>query len=324
MPLKTPSFWSKKGVIPWLLSPVSWIYYAGHRINTVYKTPYKAPVPILCIGGIVAGGSGKTPTLQALLSLLQKDGLTQSPVIVMRGYGGKKRSPHLVSPAKDSWKDVGDEALLHAQHGLVIVSKNRKEGIIHALGTLKPDVILLDDGLQNNSVSKTLSFLVIESDYGLGNGKIIPAGPLREPWEDAISKADAVILIGHGSFIPATDKPIFRINRRIQTNHLDKNTSYVAFAGIGRPNKFKQSLTEAGLSIHAFQAFSDHHVFTAKDLDQLLDRAKNHPLITTEKDYVRLPPDFQKNVAAVPVSMFFEEPEQIISFIKTRLMGLKP
>jgi tetraacyldisaccharide 4'-kinase len=324
MPIKTPSFWTKKGFFSTLLLPLSSLYYMGHKINNAVKTPYAPPIPTLCIGGIVSGGSGKTPVLQALLPLLKDNAITQSPVIVMRGYGGRNRSPHRVSLASDTWKNVGDEALLHARNCPVIVAKNRKKGVEYVVRNNLSDLVLLDDGLQNNSVTKTLSFLVLESDYGLGNGYMIPAGPLREPWSDAIDKADAVILIGHGNFIPQTDKPVFKASRMMKTSHLNKGLSYFGFAGIGRPSKFKDGLVESGLDINGFEGFPDHHPYTASDLRHLLDRANGRHLITTEKDYVRLPNDFKQNISTVPLVMAFDQPARLVSFIKERLSCVKP
>ncbi len=308
MPLKTPAFWQEKGWQAKLLLPLSWIYLLGHKIRTKLAKPYTSRLPVLCIGGVVAGGSGKTPATHAVIAFIREHGIFNNPVILTRGYGGKLKGPTIVDPIVHSAADIGDESFIHSAHAPTIVSRNRAAGarLAEAMGA---DIIIMDDGLQNTSLTKTASILVLGS---IGNGYMLPAGPLREPLKDALSKAAMIFETAdtHMYFGQPSTKTVLQI---ISSHDLSK--SYVGFAGLGNPEKFERTLIENGFHVRDFISFPDHHPYSESDLKKLTEVAGSATLITTEKDSVRLPASFQAEV--LQVSMAFEKPQEIINLLKS-------
>lgn len=298
MQLKAPSFWAHRGVVARLLLPFSCLYLAIHKLKTKLAKPYKSAVPVLCIGGVVAGGSGKTPVVHAIIALIRENALFENPVILTRGYGGALKGPTLVDLSVHTAKDVGDEATLHASHAPTIVSRDRAQGAILA-AMMDADVIVMDDGLQNSSLEKTMSFLVLDRQ-GLGNNYILPAGPLREPLQDAESRCALVI-----------DKT----NIRIVSDH-NKAKSYYGFAGLGRPAKFQRTLEENGFTLAGFTAFADHHTYTAIDIERLKISAKGARLITTEKDFVKIPAQFHNDIDVLRIVHDLDSPTIILDHLK--------
>lgn len=312
MPRKAPAFWQEDGIAAKLLCPLSCLYLMGHKIKWSLAKPYKSPVPVFCIGGITAGGSGKTPTLHAFLDLIQQHNLYKNPVILLRGYGGTVTEPTIVDPSRHNYTDVGDEALLHAARAITIVSPNRAAGAKLA-ESIAADIILMDDGLQNNTLEKTASVLVIDDGQGLGNGHVLPAGPLRERLSDVLPRITAIVQIGTAPI--DADKPI------LQASILPQFTptigyDYFGFSGIGRPEKFRQTLLSQGLALSGFVPFADHHPYTEADIISLKALAGNNILITTEKDFVRIPPSLRDNIQTLPITMTFNNPDQAIALLK--------
>ncbi|PZP54777.1 MAG: tetraacyldisaccharide 4'-kinase, partial [Micavibrio aeruginosavorus] len=207
-----------------------------------------------------------------------------------------------------------------------IVSKNRYAGGMLAQN-IEADLIVMDDGMQNYSLSKDITFCVVDGIMGFGNGAVVPQGPLRQPLEDGYALSDAFIIIGEdeqnlGAKLPA-DKPVFQATLKVKSHfNLSKQQPYIAFCGIGFPQKFETSLKKEGLNIVDFKSFGDHHGYTPKDIVDLgnLASAKSARLITTEKDYARLP-DFFRNqfVDVLPVEIVFENPDAVSDFIKEKL-----
>lgn len=299
MPLKTPSFWARRGLVARLLLPLSFLYVAVHKLKTKLAKPYKSTVPVLCIGGVVAGGSGKTPVVHAILALIRGHALFENPVILTRGYGGDLMGPTLVDLSVHTAREVGDEAILHAAHAPTIVSRDRAQGAILA-SMMDADVIIMDDGLQNTSLEKNMSFLVLDKQ-GLGNFYLLPAGPLREPLEDAEAKCALVI-----------DKTAIRV----VSDH-NKAKSYYGFAGLGRPEKFKRTLEGNGFTLAGFTAFADHHAYTAKDVERLKALAHGARLITTEKDFVKIPAEFHSDIDVLQIVHEFEDTSVILDHLKS-------
>ncbi len=309
---KAPSFWKKNGAASALLSPLSCVYYIAHRIKWALTKPYKAKVPVVCIGGIVAGGSGKTPTIHAVLNLMTFDNLYQKPVVLLRGYGGSYKGPLVVDPQKHTYRDVGDEALLHAAMTTTIISADRAAGakLAEEIGA---DLILMDDGLQNNSLVKDFSLLVIDGTQGLGNGKLLPAGPLREPLSDALPRVAAIVQIGEGDM--PYKKPIFQAIVTAKTIP-DKTKPYFGFAGIGDPYKFKKKLVDLGLKVEGFLPYADHHPYIDADILCLKEMAAHRTLITTAKDYVRIPVSLRDGIEILPIELTFKTPDAVIQMLK--------
>jgi tetraacyldisaccharide 4'-kinase len=230
-------------------------------------------------------------------------------VFLSRGYGGRVRGPVQVNPARHSAAEVGDEPLLLAAHGTTIVARDRAAGARLA-DSLSADVIVMDDGFQNFQLAKDLALVVVDAAAGFGNGRLVPAGPLREPVAQGVARADAIVLVGEGSqsFAPFAG-PVLRALLVPTAPDALRGRNVVAFAGIGRPEKFFQTLRETGAHVVAAQSFPDHHRFAASELLALRRTAgkTGAVLVTTEKDFVRLDPDARKHVVPVSVHAVFTD-----------------
>jgi tetraacyldisaccharide 4'-kinase len=269
---------------------------------------------VICIGNLVAGGSGKTPTALALMALIREQGLAQNPCFLTRGYGGRLEGPVFVS--SQSYEEVGDESLLLARVAPVIVAKERTKGAALAARS-GHDLIVMDDGFQNPALHKDASFVVVDGRTGFGNGYLIPFGPLRECVSDGLARANAIIKIG-GETSLHTAKTVMNAHIEAQSD-LPPGTKVFAFCGLGQPEKFRQSLLEQGYEIAGFKSFADHHPYTVAEVKNLHAEAFQHKahLITTEKDVCRLPS--AENIHVLRIRLVFDHPEEIIS----QLQGIK-
>lgn len=321
MGVRAPLFWFKEeSVLSKCLAPLACAYQAGANLHKKYTgVAYKSSLPVICIGNVVSGGAGKTPAVQAIVDLLRKEGIFINPAILLRGHGGKISGPSLVVPQAHNAAEVGDEALLHAGHAQTIVAKKRDLGArLAELGG--NDLIVMDDGLQNYTLKKDISFLVFDTDQGLENSKTLPAGPLREPLDQALKKVQAIIKLGEPPlpFDPAM--PVFKaaIEPREGVDFLNP---VIAFAGIGRPEKFFQTLEKSGANIIESISFADHHSYSEKEIVFLIEKANKAgaDLYTTEKDYVRLPPSLQDQIKTMPVHMVFANQSALLDFLSARL-----
>lgn len=322
MPLETPAFWYRKdSAATAMLTPLSAIYLAGHRLRQKLARPYRSSLPVLCVGNIVAGGSGKTPAVLALLDVIRNGGMAKDPCILTRGYGGKLKGPTQTDPQIHNFRDVGDEALLLARQAPVLVSADRAAGA-RAAELQGADLILMDDGFQNPGLVKTCSFLVVDSMSEFGNGCLLPAGPLREPLSEALARANGCILVGDGP-VPKelADTPVFRAHITAHIKDSCFSGDFFAFAGLGRPEKFKKTLEDSGVHVTGWKSFADHHPYTEKDMRTLTALAanKNAQLLTTEKDLVRIPETFRDRVRAFPIAMVFEDSEGIRDFLSRHI-----
>lgn len=317
MTFKTPDFWYQ----PWdklpplvhMFAPLGRLYgYAG-TLRARFIKPYKARIPVICIGNIVAGGSGKTPTALALMKLIKQYGIAKNPCFLTKGYGGRIEGPVFVS--QQPYEDVGDESLLLARVAPVIVAKDRQKGAWLA-ETSGHDLIVMDDGFQNPSLHKDISFVVVDGRTGFGNGYLIPFGPLRESVANGLARAKAIIKIGgETSLHTATAVLHARIDAACD---LAPGTKVFGFCGLGQPEKFRQSLIDAGLDVAGFKIFSDHHPYTTaetKDLHAAAFQHKAH-LITTEKDLCRLPS--AENIHILKIKLVFENPDEVLAHIAVK------
>ena len=239
-----------------LLAPLGIAWDAASRLRRAVARPYRAPVPVICVGNLVAGGSGKTPVVLALAASIATTGLTIA--VVTRGYGGRLGGPLRVDPAEHDADAVGDEALLIAGSAPCWVSRDRAAGVREAVAT-GAGAILLDDGFQNPSVAKDLSLVVVDSEYGFGNGRVMPAGPLREPVAPGLARADAIVLIGDAPApreLGAVSCPTLRAALEPVNGERFAGARLAAFAGIGRPDKFFATLRRLGANLIATQSFA--------------------------------------------------------------------
>lgn len=326
--LKTPAFWYKeKSLTATLLSPLSYVYAAADACvrATKARATIRSKLPVICIGNLTSGGAGKTPTAIALRKLIIENAIALDPVFLTRGYGGSVNGPERVKAdgAASSW---GDEALLLARHGMAIKSSDRAQGAKLA-EKHNHDLIIMDDGAQNPSLHKDIIFTVINGQDGFGNGKLLPAGPLRTSLESGFEMSNAFIIVGEDKHnIKETlpqDKPLFHAQLEADiTQTINKETPYIAFAGIARPERFLSTLKECGLNIIDFVDFADHHSFTASDIATLEKQAaeKGARLITTEKDFVRLSHRTTlEHIDVLPVKIRFSDEKALGTFIKKTL-----
>jgi tetraacyldisaccharide 4'-kinase len=310
--MKAPSFWYKDpGLLAGLLLPLTFIYKFLTLLKRATSKPYRATVPVICIGNLTVGGTGKTPTVIALAQRLITQGY--NPSIVSRGYGGSQKGPLKVNEQIHKFNDVGDEPLLLSSIAPTWVAKNRRLGIIAAVKQ-GANIILLDDGFQNKKIYKDISIVTVDAYRGFGNGLLLPAGPLREPIYSGLSTANFLISIGddesHKNFINklSLERTPTIISGRlapIKTGMDWKNLSVFAFAGIGNPEKFFLTLRNLGAKVVNTIALSDHQIFDKKLLLRLETESIeiNAQLVTTEKDAIRLPHEFRKKVLSLPVRL---------------------
>ncbi len=319
--MKAPRFWYRPpGWQSALLKPLAklWTWGAERRQR---QAGIKSDVPVVCVGNLTVGGTGKTPTVIALLQSL--DDLAVH--VVSRGYGGSAVGPLRVDPEQHSADLVGDEPLLIAQFGPVWVAKSREQGVAAAQAS-GAELIIFDDGFQNPAVQKDLSIVVVDAKTVFGNRRVMPAGPLREPIDVGLARADAVLLIGSAKDrSSAADKipftgPIAEAQiQPLQTGMDWADTPVIAFAGIGHPEKFFETLDSLGAKIIDRHAFADHAAYRSDLLGRLSRQAKatGAQLVTTEKDAVRLPDAFRRNVIALPVRLEFTGETDLVTRVRT-------
>lgn len=314
--MKTPGFWQDKNLVSDLLLPFGIIYNLVTRLNILFSKPRKTDRPVICIGNLTAGGTGKTPVAVSLAAILQK--LGRKPFFVSRGYGGTLKNV-IVDPQKHSAAEVGDEPLLLSRQAPVVVNPDRYAAAQKAV-TAGADIILMDDGFQNPGLHKDLSFLVFDGGFGYGNGRGIPAGPLRESLHDGLKRAQAVIIIGkdrHNLAQKFSFLPIFKGTVTAQKPS-STNRRAIAFAGIGRPQKFYDSMKEQGFELLKTVDFPDHHQYSAEELNLLIKEADQHQaaLYTTAKDFVKIPAELQKHFQVLEIEIRWEKQDELEKFLK--------
>ena len=305
--MRAPEFWRHDGLMAAILSPLSaiWRHRTASRMRRTQ--PENVGVPVICIGNAVAGGAGKTPVAMSVADRLLMHGA--KPHFLSRGYGGTTTETTLVDPSRHSASDVGDEPLLLARHAPTWVAQNRVAGARAAVSA-GAEILVLDDGFQNPSLQKDISILVVDGGYGFGNRRVMPSGPLREYLDDAITRADAVAIIGadHHNIEQSlpNEKPVMaaRFVPGIQDDGLS-GQAVLAFAGIGRPEKFFETLSGMGCDLVATRAFADHHPYTSDEVMKLLEdaAAAGAIAVTTEKDAVRLPSEARDIVRTLSVTL---------------------
>lgn len=318
--MREPAFWWQPGTGA-LLSPLAGIYGAAAALR-MRATGQSVGVPVICLGNLTVGGAGKTPAALAVAHILLAG--HQRPFFLSRGYGGQWPGPVRVEPSVHSAANVGDEPLLLARLAPTIVARDRLKGA-EAARRAGATVIVMDDGFQNPALAKQLAILLVDGRRGIGNGRVIPAGPLRAPLETQMAHAQALIFVGPPTNLAAVAERARRYNAAIFHGRLEPDRQSVAalagrkvlaFAGIGDPEKFFLTLTQAGIAIGDRATFPDHHPYTAAEAQSLIARADaaNLVLITTEKDLARLNGDARLSALAaranaLPVRLVIDEAE---------------
>lgn len=324
--MREPRFWhGPSSLNSHLLKPIAALYGAI-AAQRMARRGVKAGIPVLCVGNYHVGGAGKTPTVLALAALLRE--LGETPVVLSRGYGGRLRGPIRVDVASHAAADVGDEPLMMAGSLTVVVSRRRAEGVplARALGAT---VIVMDDGFQSSAVVKDVSLIVIDSHRGLGNGQVFPAGPLRAPLQPQLARTDALVIVGDGTAadalageMMATGKPVLRAHLKPDRAQLASlaGKRVLAFAGIGDPERFFNTLQSNGVDVVRRRAFADHHPYAQGEIESLRADANRDglTLVTTEKDLARLR-DWSEQIVPFPVTLEFDDPALLRKFVADRL-----
>lgn len=332
--MREPSFWWRGGSrAAGLLAPLGLAYGAIARLRMA-QTGVRVSLPVLCVGNFTLGGAGKTPTVMWLTKMLQA--ARELPCCLSRGYGGSEAGPRAVHMHRDDAGQVGDEALLLARRAPTIVARDRVAGAQYA-ATSGASVIIMDDGLQNASLVKDFTIAVVDGRRGIGNGRVFPAGPLRAPLATQIARIDALLIIGDrqntgpsvGRVVAAAGhRPVFhgRLVPDPAAVTALKGRNVFAFAGIGDPEKFFDTLAQAGIAVTQRKAFADHHRFTAEEAAELVMQAEHGglTLLTTEKDHARMAGDpvlaaLAAKSRVLPVTLVVDEAEELRALVLGKL-----
>ena len=332
--MREPSFWwGEASLASALLAPLAAIYGAVAQARRRGRGR-RVGAAVVCIGNFTVGGAGKTPTALAVARMLA--GAGEQPVFLSRGYGGTLAGPVLVDPTRHRAQDVGDEPLLLARTAPTIVARNRVKGAAIAAGA---SVIVMDDGFHNPSLAKDFSVLVVDARRGIGNGRVIPAGPLRAPLDAQLARAHALVLVGtlsRAAAVVAAARarkiPVLPARLRPDADFIAGlgGSRVLAFAGIGDPEKFFSTLADAGVAVAATRRFPDHHRYTRAQAKALCEQAEREGLllVTTEKDLARLTGDDEArelaaHARALPVTLAFEAEARFKSLLLERLAAAR-
>jgi tetraacyldisaccharide 4'-kinase len=324
--MRAPDFWShgQHGLIGTLmgnlLTPLGCAYGAITQRRAHQEPLWRALVPVICVGNAVIGGAGKT---QICIDLVKRFA-NRNPHVLSRGYRGSVSGPLRVDASHHKVEMVGDEPLILSRHAPTWVGSDRT-ATAKAASAAGAGILIMDDGFQNPALAKTISLLVIDGGYGFGNGRVFPAGPLRESAASAFARTDAVCVIGDESAgapdIPATLPRFSAAIKPAPDASPVAGKRVIAFAGIGRPRKFFQTLTEAGAYIIMAQPYPDHHPYQAHEIETLLRAAADNgcDLVTTEKDHVRVPESLQSQVIPFPVCLAWKDDAALQGFLAARI-----
>ncbi len=327
--MQSPRFWySERSFLSFCMRPFGMIYSALVFLKEFFSSPpLTSPIPLICVGNLTVGGTGKTP----ICLELGKFFLSQNYRVcfLSRGYKGSLKGPLQVNKNYHSAHQVGDEPLLLSALAPTWISKDKREAL-KVISKKNFDLILMDDGHQNIGLRKSLSIVVVDGERGFGNGLILPAGPLRENKYKGCRKADIFIIMGKArrdllEFLKGFQAPIFQGMIESQGISPDNEQKYYAFCGIGQPQNFFSSLKKQGLTLSGQKAYSDHHSFSKKDWDYLCreSRCKRSRLITTEKDWVRLPKKWRELVSVSRIGVKWKNGEKFESFLKEKIHEFK-
>jgi len=316
--MRAPTFWYRHGLISTLLAPFGWIWAVGARRRAAKPPMHRSPIPVVCIGNITAGGAGKTPIALSIAQLIP------GAHFLSKGYGGSEVGPLRVDPQRHSYQQVGDEPLLLAEMAPCWVAKNRIDGA-EAAAAAGASCLVMDDGFQDPSLEKDISILVVDGGSGFGNGHCMPAGPLREPVEVGLKRADVVVILGedrHGIASLVAPKPVLRawLEPEAEASVLS-GRKVVAFAGIGRPAKFFHTLDHLGANLVEAYAFPDHYPFHPQEIHELTVAAQNHAafLVTTGKDFVRVPVGQRDHIGVVQMDVAWEDEKALLDALAPAL-----
>ncbi len=313
--IRAPSFWYHRSITGYIIMMLLWPLSILWRLVSYYRrlwtTPVKLALPVICVGNLTAGGTGKTPLVRQFALIATASGL--NPVILSKGYGGKERGPMIVSPESPA-DMVGDEPLELTGICPVVIAKSRKAGARWITEHMTADVIIMDDGFQNPAIRPDYGILVFDGKRGIGNGQIIPIGPMRERLRYGLHRASHVVIIGDDAQgltrvikTIKPDMPVISAHKRFDQTAWEAmpKTHLVAFAGIGHPDAFFSMITQQGGKMVQHMAFPDHHQYTDRDWEHIVATASHNKarLVTTMKDYMRLDPKQRQHVTPLPLTL---------------------
>ena len=326
MRIKTPRFWYQpaKQQPLWqkALKPLGYLY--GWLVKKRFDLYYPIPLskPVFCVGNLVAGGAGKTPVVLSLLKHLKERGY--NPHVLSRGYGGTECGPIQVAPNRDTVDDVGDEPLLLVAEAPTWVSRNRPLGAQAAIDS-GATIVVMDDGFQNPVIYHDFSLIVMDGAAGFGNGDVFPAGPLREHVADGLARANAVVLLGDDAkniteqiAVLRQDLPVYKARLVPRADNPDiKDQRIFAFAGIGRPAKFRATLEDAGALIEGWGEYPDHYAYKDEDLQPLIQAAESSGkiIVTTAKDHLRVPEPLRSKIKVYSVDVVWDDVSTLLDHI---------
>ena len=322
--MKTPLFWyKKKSLLCIFLLPLSMLWLFISFLKNKFKKKYYFNIPIICVGNAIAGGGGKTPLILELCKNYKNKKVLIH--VVYKAYKVKTNNKVIKINSTHKASDVGDEPILISKHCPTWICNKRKDGIIAAIND-KADLILLDDGLQDNSILKNVNILVANENQGNGNNLVIPAGPLRERVSTSLNKSDCIFFYGK----KATAKKLFADYRKevyigsIGTNipllNSMKKKKIIAFAGIAHPDNFFNMLSKYKLKLVKKIYFPDHYIYTKKDILKIIHLSKNKSavILTTSKDYIKVPHDLKKYITVIQINVNFEK-KLFLNFLNKKI-----
>lgn len=319
---RVASFWQKRNLFHYLLLPLTFIWLLASYIRKI-KAPYQSSLFVICIGNINIGGSGKTPTAILLGELLKPH---YKIVFLTKGYKGSLKEPTWVNSTHQA-TEVGDEPLLLAQVLPTMVAKNLKAGLLAIETSKKATVVIIDDGFQNPTIVKNFNILVVNGNYQFGNQLLIPAGPLRESIKSGFQKTQALVILENNSLF--LQKLAKKYNVSTYLGHYQPiqkyqtNNKVTAFCGIGMPEKFLNTLKNNHIKVANFLTFPDHHQYTPKELQQIIISAKGQPIITTEKDYTKVPQEYTSAISSYKIKLDLQNVEDLLLKILNQIKLFK-
>lgn len=312
--LKTPQFWRKKnGLLSYLLWPISKIYWRIAKLRYSLQSPETVSSPVICIGNATVGGSGKTPTAIALGKLLKKH--KYKIAFACKNYNATIQKPTKVTK-QHNIKEIVEEAMLLAEIAPTYVAHNRLEAVKLAAQT-KADIVIADDGLQNNTFYKNLTILVIDQNLELKNNFLFPAGPFRETLKESIKKSDIILYINPKKKTTSQKSINAKTHFKLLKNNRNK---YIAFTGLAFPEKFFNALEDLGIEIEKKFSFPDHHIYQDTEIEALikLSNNKNTKLITTHKDFIKIPSKYKKNIDTLKMDLNILNENTLLKAVKQK------
>lgn len=336
MKLATPRWWYVRAgapapVLRLLLRPLGWLWAAVTARRLARATPDDPGVPVICVGNLTVGGAGKTPVVREVLARLRATGVEAHGL--SRGHGGREPGPLRVDPDRHTAAEVGDEPLMLSRDGWFWIARDRMAGA-RAAAAAGARAVVMDDGHQNPSVRKALSLVVVdgetrEGEWPFGDGSVFPAGPLREPLAAGLARTDAVVLLLPADLAQPDPELLALFGAlpvliaRLEPAAPPPPGPQLGFAGVGKPWKVERALRAAGCELKDFAPWPDHHAYSEADLRLMVDRAAvfGAGLLTTEKDWVRLPQPWRRRVAGWPVRVRFEDEGTLDRLLRDALSG---